>query len=360
MNRKSIPDSLKKQIAKLADSKFITKVLTEQLPNFYPDFKKLAKLKIIPHKKHIGKTSAVFVIEYQLSYFAAAKQEKPLRLFATGHSDGSRRSAYDKLNLLFNNGFGDGQYTVTKPLFFLDEQQGFFYEASPGRSLYHWFSKDPQADLTNALQLSAGWIRKLHNLSIKERFAFPQFAIANMIPAPDKFLADFRKSNPELGDWVSEMVNTMQTWEAKFNQEHDLGLIYGDYHPENVIVDGLQAKGLKMIDFTDVALGDPMIDLGTFLEQFYFMSQAYMTPAKVKAYKEYFLANYFNQELKDLPSHYFQRINLYQAWTAMRTAVFIFYQNKPNSVNDVLGDAEKYLKLLTEAKKQISLHHHEA
>lgn len=353
--RKNIPQSIKQQIAKLADQKFVIDILNQHLVDYYSDFKKLKSVKIISHKKHIGKTSAVFVTEYRLVYLNKDKQTKDLTLFSTGHSDGSRKLAYEKLKLLYANGFDQGKYTVTRPLFYLADQQGFFYEGSPGRSLFHFFSQDPQADLTNALKLSAGWVKQLHNLLIKQNFAFPQFAIANMIPPTDKFLPDFTAHDAQQGGRAIKLVAKMQTWEAKFNQEHKLGLIYGDYHPENVVINGLQADNLKMIDFTDVALGDPMIDLGTFFQQFYFMSQKFRSDQEIKKNKEVFLQAYFGNDLTKLATHFYQRINLYQAWTALRTAVFLFYQHKDNSVDDVLGDLEKYLQLVADEARNINL-----
>ena len=161
------------------------------------------------------------------------------------------------------------------------------------------------------MDLAANWIHKLHNLSIAKDFAFPQFAVANMIPSPDKFLPDFVARNAQQGQQATELINRIQAWEAKFNQNQKLGLIYGDYHPENIIIDGLQADKLKMIDFTDVALGDPMIDLGTFLQQLYFMSQEFISAEKINTHKEYFVKSYFKKNLAELETHFFQRINSY-------------------------------------------------
>jgi aminoglycoside phosphotransferase (APT) family kinase protein len=176
-----------------------------------------------------------------------------------------------------------------------------------------------------------------------------------MVPSPQQFLPDFINHDSAFGEQVKNIVTKIQNWEKEFNGKLQPNLIYGDYHPENVIIENLTTDHLRMIDFTDVALGDPMTDLGTFLQQFDFMGHRFFSRTKINSCKEYFVKSYFGKELSEIEAEFFQRMNLYQAWTALRTAVFLFYMHKDDSVRTLFQEIEQYLELIEKAKKQISL-----
>ena len=112
-----------------------------------------------------------------------------------------------------------------------------------------------------------------------------------------------------------------------------------------------------MIDFTDVAKGDPMVDLGAFLQQFDFMGHNYLSRKRINNYKEYLLEQYFDEDFDKIKIDFINRINLYQAWTALRSAILIFYQQDENNpIDGVLEDCDKYLELATNNIHKINLH----
>lgn len=351
-----IDQKTKDQVAQLANQDFVQDVLNKKLAEYYPDFQKIKKLALQAYKKHLGQTSAVFVVGYQIEYLDQKDQIQKLHLFATAHSDDSRRSAFEKLNFLYQHGFDKGKFQVTRPLFFLQEQKGFFYEASEGESLYSFFKEDQTTDIKPILELASGWIKELHALAIDDSFNWPHFSVSKMVPAPAKFLPDFYSYRQSLGLQVTNIVDQIKQWEDTLSDSFEKKLIYGDYHPENIIIPSLQAKTLKMIDFTDIALGDPMTDLGTFLQQVDFMGHRFFSRAKVNQYKEDFVCSYFKKELTDIPEIYFQRINLYQAWTALRTGVFLFYMHRDDSVKSLLEEVESYIALIVSKEKKVNIH----
>ncbi|MCB9803108.1 phosphotransferase [Candidatus Nomurabacteria bacterium] len=357
MNSRSIlDDKIKEQVAQVANHDFVREILDANLNKYYPDFQKIEELTLKAYKKHIGKTSAVFVIGYKIKYLNTDNKIGKLELFATAHSDDSRKAAFEKLNFLYQNGFNQGKFQVTRPLFFLSEQKGFFYESSVGRSLFSFFKEDSFVDLGNALDLAAGWVRELHSLKDKSTFSWPKFSVSNMIPSPQQFLPDFIEHDQLLGSKIKRIVSQIQNWEKELKKTFQETLIYGDYHPENIIITDLQAQNLKMIDFTDVALGDPMTDLGTFLQQFDFMGHRFFSREKINQDKEYFFNSYFQKSLSEVEENYFQRINLYQAWTALRTAVFLFYMHRDDSVKELLREVESYILLIDNKEKRINIH----
>ncbi len=356
MNKKALTEKSKQEMAKLLDKNFIQEILDERLSKFYNNFNKIVEIKEDAYKRHLGITSAVFVVGYEIKYLNKNNSNNYLTIFVAAHSDGSRKGAFNKAQFLYNNGFSEGKLQVTKPLFYLEKQKAFFYEASEGQSLFSFFTQDPNKDLKQSFDLVISWIKKLHKLN-KGDYDWHNFKIDKMIPDPKRFVKDFLIDNKEQGEYIKNLINEMNKLENKYSQNHKPVLIYGDYHPENIIIKDLNTKDLKMIDLTDICLGDPMTDLGTFLQQFDFMGHNFISRQKMNDYKEYFIERYFKKDLKNIGIKYINRINLYQAWTALRSAVFLFYMKEvENSVFDLLKDSNKYLELAKHNKKELNIY----
>jgi hypothetical protein len=354
-----LAEKIKRRIAKLMDNDFMVYIFNKNLPKHYPDFKEVISLELQPFKKHLGITSAVFVVEYKIKYKSKDNHDKKLDIFASAHSDGSREGAYKKTKELYKKGFDKGKYRVTRPLFFLADQKAFIYVASPGQSFFNFLSQDPQANLEASLKLAAGWVKKLHNLEFdQKKFEWGHFSIDNMVPSPKIFLVDFMTRDKDQGRLVADLVKDMKARQKKLDAKIKKTIVYGDYHPENIIIHDLEADYLEMIDFTDISTGDPMMDLGNFLQQLDFMGHNFISRKKINDYKEYFVSAYFEKDLDQVAPDFFSRINLYQSWAALRTAVFLFYKKDvENPVTDLLKDSINYLKLSQACQKQINLYH---
>ena len=352
-----LSETTKQKIAQLIAKDFVCHIFNERLKKYYSDFKEVKSIETKPFKKHLGLTSAVFVVEYQIKYLSSQGALKDLDIFVSAHSDGSRKGAYEKTKTLYEHGFGQGKYRVTKPLFFLDEQQAFFYVASPGRSFFSFFLENTQADLTKAMELMAGWLKQLHNFDTKiANFKWPIFNILDMVPTPQKFVKDFYNSSDKLGQHMDNLVKDLQALDLEYRQKNKETLVYGDFHPENVIMRGLDVQDIEMIDFTDIALGDPMMDIGAFIQQFDFMGHNFISRPEIDRHKQSFVEIYFGQKFEEIDIEYINRINLYQSWTAMRTAVFLFYmKNVFNPIDDLLLDSIKYLDMAKNSQRAINI-----
>lgn len=352
-----LSEKTKKSIAKLVEKDFVIDVLNKHLGKYYQDFKEIKSINLDPFKRHLGVTSAVFVVEYKIQYISLSGEIKNIDIFVSAHSDGSRKGAYEKTKILYEHGFDKGKYRVTRPLFFLDEQKAFFYVASPGRSFFNFFTQDVSADLSNSMQLMTAWIKKLHAFDIKvTNFRWPKFDTLDMVPAPERFVKNFYESDQKLGQKIETLINDLDKMDKEFRKKIEPILVYGDFHPENVIINGLGAQEIEMIDFTDLALGDPMMDIGTFIQQFDFMGHNFVSRQTMNQYKQSFVETYFAKDLKDIDIEYINRINLYQSWAAMRTTVFLFYMKDVfNPIEDLLEDSVQYLELAKNNKRSLNV-----
>lgn len=331
---------------------YIKDLLNKRLPEFYPDFVTLKEIEIRPYKKHFGKTSATYVAGYFCKYENNKQELKDLNIFVSAHTDGSRQDSFANNSFLYAHGFARGQYLTPKPLFYVSELGGFFYEGVRGRILKKLIKDEPQRDLRPVLDLATAWLRVLHNIDSSDpNFRLKDFSIKNMRPRPDKLIADFVARNKELGQRLENLlqgiINLEVDWSSKINKT----LVHGDYHLENIVVSGLEPDHIKVIDFTDLAWGDPCLDLGEFLQQFDFMLQNTLSRQQINDYKSYFIESYFGESFADIDPVFISRINLYQAWTTLRTVALLFYtKDSRHALENLLKDTEGYLEL---SQKQI-------
>lgn len=352
----SLSADLKRSMVQLLEPNFIRQLFDTRLAQYYPEFQKIEQLAIEPYKKHLGTSGAVLVLHYAVDYLARDGSKNKLEIFVSAHSDGSRQGAYQKNQYLYEHGFNSGPLRVTKPLFYLEEPRAYFYQAARGRRLVSFFAENPQTDLRPVLSLLAAWLKKLHGLDYKtDALAWPKFSIAKMIPAPVLFIPDFGKQNPDWGELVQTIYDQMISLENLYSRDLKSTLVYGDNHPENVIIENLNTDHLEMIDFNDVALGDPLLDLGTFLQQFDFMSHPFISRSQIHSYKTNWLQDYFGPG-RVISAAEISRINLYQAWTALRSAVFIFYMKEnDDSLLDLLRESQRYLEMAENQRPTVNL-----
>ncbi|RJQ34448.1 aminoglycoside phosphotransferase family protein [Candidatus Parcubacteria bacterium] len=357
MKKKALSEKTKAAVAKLLEHDFVCDVLDKRLGDYYKDFKRVVQIESEAYKRHLGITSAVFVVDYKVKYQTKSGGHKNIDIFASAHSDGSRLGAYQKTKILYEHGFDKGKFRVTTPLFFLKEQKAFFYISSPGQSLFNFFTQDPKVDLKPAMHLATAWIKKLHSFDYQAvNFVWPNFKINAMVPAPRQFIPDFYSGDEKRGRAIEGLVSDLKKMVDSYNRKIDKVLIYGDYHPENIIITSLKARSLEMIDFTDLAIGDPMMDIGIFIQQFDFMGHNFISRSEMNDYKTFFVEAYFGKKFEKIEIDFINRINIYQSWAAMRSVVFIFYKKDvENPVDGLLRDAIGYLSLAQEGKHKINL-----
>ena len=86
---------------------------------------------------------------------------------------------------------------------------------------------------------------------------------------------------------------------------------------------------MVIIDFSEACLAPIYYDLGSFLQQLSFMTLNYLTQEEQQQIEYTFLSTYFNR--RQLDQYIYDRINLYKAWTALKSVVyFMVFEDKTN------------------------------
>lgn len=337
------------KILRLFDQQYVSELFAEKILPLYPGFKEIKTVKISPVKKNIWTTTYHVVIEFMAGFSDANGAITELPVFCSAHSNEPRKNSFEALSFLWRNGFKHGNLTVPRPLFFSEYFNGYFYRGAQGQNLYHYIRHQNFAEIKDIIPKAAAWFAKLHGMdaSKAKNFNEPNSRVRTVIPGYDLIFSKIANNYP---DYCRDYKETFEFIEKKesefFAQSSRRWLIHGDAHPENVIK--MSENTIAVIDFTDICVADFARDLGTFLQQFEYMSiRKIENENYVKTMQNLFLENYFKLAKAKRDAKLEQRIHLYYCWTALRTAVVFLLKEKPEPerAHQLLAMVRRDLKL---------------
>ncbi|OGF22943.1 hypothetical protein A2Y83_01630 [Candidatus Falkowbacteria bacterium RBG_13_39_14] len=348
---------LQKKMDQLLDDKFIRDFLDGNLKAFFEGAVKIKNIKRIIHKEVRGNYDYTLVIEFYVKILFEAKKTREKSIFCKAHSDEKKNKSTYYMEMLYKNGFDRGLYQVPRPLTYLPDLRAGFYEGVQGHNLLYYLKQRDFDKIENIVKSAAHWISKLHELKFHQ-FNSLKLNIARIKdnkPPIKQVLSDMKSNYKRLYEEFIPLYQTTIECETAFLKELRRGekakIIYADYHPENIIIPSYSRNEIAVIDFTDLALGDPYRDVGTFIEQVEFMSRKYMPADKARQWRKIFLEEYIKISNVKLTSREIQRINLYCLWTSLRNIIYFYYKKDPNHViPKLIADAKNYLILINERK----------
>lgn len=315
----------------LFDEQFAVKLLKERVLKLYPDFAKIKKVKIIPHKKLIWEHTYHVVIEFESSFLTKEGKTVILPIFATAHSSEPRKNVYESLKFLWNSGFGKSYLTIPHPLFYSNDFKAVFYRGAEGKNLYQYIRQKNFKEIEAIAPKAAQWLLKLHKTPINKarNFNRQNSRIKTVVPGIRHIFKKVKESYPEYARFYQAAFKIFIGKENEFfKKTRKLWLIHGDAHPENVIKMG--KKKIAVIDFTDLCLSDFARDLGSFSQQIEYMCNRKIgDPKYSEKIKKLFLSAYFKNAKIKLDDNLKERIENYYNWTAMRTATFFLLKANP-------------------------------
>lgn len=339
----------KNPVNKGLDYGFVDGVMRDAALRHFPELARVTSVRHIRHKRRVGKHNSTFIYTYVIRGEGSDGSPVQKQLVYSSHSDGSRLHAYHVLTALIASGFnGEGDFhRVMVPLEYLPEIQTLIYEAIPGKTLFeHMKMCRSPLELSDVVSVTADWIRKFHQFKLSDATLakIPLFDAFNLNWKTDELLPMVEDADQHQAEKLRAFFETYPRDEKRLYGEQAPQLVYGDLHPENVLTTTLHPEGLTMIDFTDVARGDQMRDIGTFMQQLNFMGTQFYPEQPVNQLRMLFLERYFQQPVAALPITIIQRINLYQAWNSLRGFVYFFLQEK-NRIRSygLLEDAWRHL-----------------
>ncbi len=318
-------------ILHLFNEQFIIDLFKERVLPKYPDFVDIKKIKIEPIKKNIWETTFHVVIKFKTTFLTSEGKIKKLDIYCTAHSNEPRKNVYDGLKYLWDNGFCQGRFTIPHPLFYSNQFKAVFYRGVQGHNLYYYIRTKNYTEVESIVIKAAAWFAKLHTLPIEKarNFNKENSRIATVFPHSEFTLTKIKSSYSNFYHIYKQALGIFIDQEEKFlRSTQRRWLVHGDAHPENIIK--ISKTKLAMIDFTDICLADFARDLGTFWQQFEYMSIRKVKDRKYpEKIKSLFLENYLVYTKIKLDKALQRRINNYYNWTAIRTATFFLLKDNP-------------------------------
>lgn len=349
---KFIPLELRAKMDQLLDENFIKNFFEGNLKIFFPEAKKINKINKVFYKDLREKESYTLVIEFILDLKLKDNKLIKKSVFGIAHSKEYKNKALYYIEVLYKNGFNQGLYKVPRPLIYIPEIRASFYEGVKGQTLLYYLKHKEYFKIESGLKDAARWLSCLHNFEIK-KFESLQLSIKKIgdnHPPIAQVLKDIKKDYVKLYQSFYPLYKQVIEYEKKLINKEFFKVIYGDYHPENIIIPRYSRQGVTVIDFNDLGLGNWYSDVGAFLEQVEFMSNKYMPKEKGKLWQNIFLDEYIRINNFNLTSLEWQKINLYSLWTCLRNIIYYYYKCDPDQVIwKLIKDAEQYLgKIKTE------------
>ncbi len=320
------------KILNLFEEDFVLNYFNKKVLTLYPDFKKIERIKIIPHKEHVWEHTYHVVIEFKTTFVDKLGKKNKLSIFCTAHSDEPRKNVYTSLKYLWDKGFSSGYLSIPHPLFYSNDFRATFYRGVNGQNLYHYIKQNDRATIEQIIPKAAAWFAKLHSVETKDSKNFNKInsRIKTVMPGIKHIFSRIKNDHPEYLSFYQSVYKDFTKKELSFfNNTKERWLVHGDAHPENIIKMG--KKKIAIIDFTDLCLADFARDLGTFSQQLeYMMSRKINDPVYTKKIIALFVDSYFSKSKKTkLNNSILERMNTYYNWTSVRTATHFLLKENP-------------------------------
>lgn len=354
---KEVSKKLRKKMDQLLDKNFIRDFFDGNLRAFFENARKIIKIDKRIYKDVRGRHDYTLVMEFLLKIEAEGCFEKK-SVFCKAHSNEKKNKSIYYMEALRKNGFDKGLYQVPRPLVYLPDLRVGFYEGVRGNNLLYYLKRKGKKKIKTIVKDAARWISKLHEVQDIHfnSFKLQTLRIRDNQPPIKQVLKEMKKNYKKLHDAFFPLYKETIKYEKKFlrdlKKSEKTKIIYADYHPENIIVQKGKREGITVIDFTDLAIGDPMRDVGTFMEQVSFMARK--SDENHKQWPKIFLNEYIKVNNMNLSVRDCQRINLYRLWAALRNIIHFYYKCDPDQVIwHLVADAKKYLEKIKKRSTEI-------
>lgn len=294
-------------------------------------------------KWHVDDLFFHYVICHDLTIRTEDNLRRRYKIYSAGFSGHARRKMFAVMKIAYEHGFRRKETIVPKPLWYDEQIMAVFYIGVGGDNLLEYIKNGYLNE--EAIANIARGLKKFHALKVNHAInLLPHYFNLGFLD-PTNVLGRPYNQTRELRQDILNQFAKLSALKEKLIQPGEQCLAHGDFHPENVIVNRFDNKQLAFIDFSEVCLAPPYYDIASFLEQLNFMTLEYLNPNVYEKMEKIFLVNYFGagkiaEEIKN-------KINLYKAWTALKSAVYFMIFDDEVNENFVRYNLARSAKLIS-------------
>lgn len=254
---------------------------------------------------------------YNILYkISLSGQSKEIRASASRIVSNNKEIEFKILKYYFDNGFGSGEFLVTKPLAFFKDLNLMFYENIEGSVFMESLSEDLEK-LSSKIKSSAILLKKIHQLP-KPSFDLWQTDLLFVFQDYEKNA--LTKYYPKVAEKLDSIINSIK---EKADKIKSSDFCHGDFQPANII---FSTGKTYILDFGLNCLLDREYDVAVFISQLRVMLKRYGDFNNFPILEKLFLETYgsFNEE----------KYNFYGALVNLRILVtFCISQGKENNLD---------------------------
>ena len=337
----------KEKVKKLLNEQQAREIFFPIIKKHFPGVKKIDDLKIEILRNFLGKFRNLTVRYIFVLNFGKTKKEEKILAKINALSLAPKKW-FEACKILKKRGFKE----IPDVLGYFSSFNTVLYREVKGESLQDLLAKKKILEILKTTPQIAKLLKKFHSLKIKKFFVIKNKKEENREHRHWLFL--IKKCAPRFAKGFKKIYYSLKKFKKKnekiFLKEKDYILTHNDFHFGNVIIDG---KKIKILDFTETDLYDPLNDVASFLAQTESMLRYYF-PKNFKNYQKkvenLFLKNYFKKELKEEEK---KRIGFFKVRNFLQIGAILSFvvwpkKDKFLAVKKSLNLAEKELKKLYE------------
>lgn len=238
-----------------------------------------------------------YKLRYHLTLRMKTGQRRVLILRGSAEAqDETRRQAYVIMKYLWLHGFDQGLNQIARPITFFWRWKLLIYAEVPGPTLAVVLRRVPQ-NAPRLLNRTAVWLAALHQRSPRNirlgynqsgRKRYWQMALSAL---PLEHLPSAMS--------IRQGIASVMAFEDRLARQRYRILAHHDFHPGNVLV---APRTIRVVDFTESRLSDPLVDLATFIAQLDFQFRQSPVASRIDAWQKIFLHAY--QRASSRPVHW--------------------------------------------------------
>lgn len=340
-----LKDKEKQIPQKLLDQGYMVKFFSDYAKEIDGRIKSVARMEIHPIKQHIDDVYFHLVNMYVLTFFLEDGSRKRRKIIGATYSGHKRRKMFNAMKLAYDNGFKSGKILVPRPLWYIEDLEALFYVAVDGDNLLMHIKNGARVDKT--IKKSAGFLARFHQIKPPSSIKLEKCEFDWKYFDPTNILEMEKNKDHEYTKKILEYYKKLEKHFKKLDRSK-FEISHGDFHPENIMINRFDSSQVAIIDFSEACLAPYTFDVGSFLQQLRFMTLAYdITADKFDNWKKIFLNEYFSRRGIELNNEIEKEINLFQARTSLKSAIYyMVYKTQYKHVKILLDRTGEFLKKL--------------
>lgn len=344
----------KRKIKKLLNKDWVKTFLNKRIKRYFPKARKIDDLEVEILRNFLGKFRNL-TVRYRL-ILDFKRYRKKENILAKINSQTSMPKRWFKVAVLLRRkGFKD----IPDFLDYLPAFNTVLYKEVKGEVLQDLLMQKKMIKILKIIPQLAKILKRFHSLRIKNFYLTKDKKEENREHRHWFFL--IRKCAPLFAKRFRKiyylLINYKEKNKSIFLKKREYILTHGDFHFGNLILSG---KKMKIIDFSETDIYDPLNDVASFLAQTDSMARYYLTrkflPFQRKVEK-IFLRNYFGREInkEEIVRITFFKIRNFLQMAAILSFVTWPLKDKILAVKKSLNLAERELRsLISTNNPQIS------